>query len=203
VQPDPFSFKKMAVQVPTTNDNSESEGKPAPGVLEIFLAFLGIGMMGFGGVLAIARRVIVEQRKWLAPSEFTDLLGLCQFLPGGNIMNLSVALGWRYRGWHGSVAAIVGLMAAPCIIVVALGAIYDRYESDPQVSHVFAALAAAAAGMLVGTSVKIAAPLRKKPAAALVAIVCFVAIAVFRTPLLLTMLVLAPLSVLIDWKFEQ
>lgn len=172
-------------------------------MLELFLAFLGIGMMGFGGVLAIARRVIVDQRKWLTPSEFTDLLGLCQFLPGGNIMNLSVALGWRYCGWRGAVAALVGLMAAPCVIVVALGAIYDRYEADPLVSHVFAALAAAAAGMLVAASAKIASPLRNKPASVVIAIVCFVAIAVFRTPLLLTMLVLAPLSVLATWKFER
>jgi chromate transporter len=201
MRPDPISTKKAAVQASSTNDVIP-EKEPAPRALALLIAFLGIGLMGFGGVLAMARRAIVEQRKWLTPSEFNDLLGLCQFLPGGNIMNLSVALGWRYCRWRGAVAAIVGLMATPCVIVVVLGMIYDRFEHDPHVGHVFAALAAAAAGLLVAASAKIAAPLGKKPASAIVAIACFVAIAIFRTPLLPTMLILAPLGALAAWRFE-
>lgn len=191
------------MQASSTSTNATSEQKPAPSTLALFTAFLSIGLMGFGGVLAIARRTIVEQRKWLTPSEFVELLGLCQFLPGGNIMNLSVALGWRYRGWRGSVASIVGLMAAPCIIVVALGMVFDRFEHDPQVGNVFAALAASAAGLLVAAAAKISAPLGKKPASAIVAIVCFIAIAIFRAPLLPSMLVLAPLGILAAWRFES
>lgn len=191
------------MQIFTPNNNLAPEGKPAPSTPEIFLTFLGIGMMGFGGVLAIARRALVDQRRWLTASEFTDLLGLCSILPGGNIMNLSVALGWRYRGWRGATAAIVGLMAVPCVIVVAFGAIYDRYAHDPQVNHVFMGLAAAGAGMLVALSAKIATPLRQKPAAAMIAVICLIAVAVFRTPLLPTMLVLAPLGVLVAWRFER
>lgn len=177
--------------------------RPSPSVADLFVGFLGIGLMGFGGVLAMARRMIVEQKGWLTPAEFTELLGLCQFLPGGNIMNLSVALGLRFRGWRGATAALTGLMAMPCIIVVALGVIYGRYQNDPEVAHVFAGLAAAAAGLLAAASLKIALPLRSKPASALIALVCFVAIAWFRFPLLPTMLILAPLSVLAAWRFKS
>lgn len=180
-----------------------SDGKSTPSVSDLFVGFLGVGLMGFGGVLAMSRRMIVDQRRWLTPAEFVELLGLCQFLPGGNIMNLSVALGLRFRGWRGAVAALTGLMAMPCIIVVALGMIYGRYQNDPVVSHVFAGLAAAAAGLLVATSLKIALPLRSKPVSALVAVVCFVAIAWFRFPLLPTMLILAPLSILSAWRFKS
>jgi chromate transporter len=180
-----------------------SDHPPSPTITDLFIGFLGIGLMGFGGVLAMSRRMIVEQRKWLTPAEFTELLGLCQFLPGGNIMNLSVAVGLRFRGWRGAAAALTGLMAMPCIIVVALGMIYGRYQSDPVVSHVFAGLAAAAAGLLVAASLKIALPLRSKPVSALIAVVSFVAIAWFRFPLLPTMLILAPLGMIAAWRFKS
>jgi chromate transporter len=182
----------------------DTEGKtPAPSIRALFIAFLGIGLMGFGGVLAVARRILVEDRRWLTPVEFTDLLALCQFLPGGNIMNLSVAVGLRFRGWRGALAAIVGLVAVPCIIVVGLGIVYDHFSQNPKVANLFAGLAAAAAGLLIAVSIKIAAPLKTKPASAIVAIVCFAAIAVFRLPLLPTLLMLAPVSVFVAWRFES
>lgn len=184
----------------------DEAGTPAhshPTVGALFRGFLGVGLMGFGGVLAMARRMLVEDRRWLSPAEFTDLLALCQFLPGGNIMNLSVAVGLRFRGWRGALAAIAGLVAVPCVIVVGLGVVYDRYADNPRVANVFAGLAAAAAGMLIAASIKIAAPLRRKPASAVMAAACFVAVAVFRLPLLPTMIVLAPVSVLVAWRFES
>ena len=153
--------------------------------------------MGFGGVLPLARRMVVEDRRWLDAAEFADLLGLCQFLPGGNIINLSVAIGLRFRGVPGAIASLVGLLAAPSVIVVLLGMVYDRFASDPVVLHVFAGLAAAAAGLLVALAIKLLLPLWRKPVPAGLAVLCFLAVAVFRFPLLPTMLVLAPVSILV------
>ena len=68
--------------------SSPIETRTTPTVAELFTAFLALGLIGFGGVLPLARRMVVEQRRWLNPAEFTDLLGLCQFLPGGNIIKL-------------------------------------------------------------------------------------------------------------------
>src|SRR3954447_18511126 len=84
-----------------------SETRPNPTVAELFTGFFLVGVCGFGGVLPWARRMIVEQRQWLTPAEFTEMLGLCQFLPGGNIMNVAVALGGRFRGVAGAAASIV------------------------------------------------------------------------------------------------
>ncbi len=81
--------------------------------------------MGFGGVLPWARRMMVEQRRWLTPTDFNDLLALCQFLPGPNIVNMAVAIGDRYRGLAGSVACVAGLLAAPMAIVILLGGAYE------------------------------------------------------------------------------
>ena len=166
-----------------------------PTVREIFVGFLGLGFTSFGGALPLARRAIVEQRRWLSASEFVDLLGLCQFLPGGNVINLSVAIGMRFHGWRGALAGILGLIAGPSLVVVGLGMLYERTQDDPHVRHLFVGLAAAAAGLLVSMAVKIVLPLRRDPAAAGIAALGFVAIAFLRTPLLPTMLVLTPLGI--------
>ncbi|WP_455732734.1 chromate transporter, partial [Burkholderia stabilis] len=118
------------------------------GLAELFTGFLALGLMSFGGALPFARRTIVDERKWLSADEFTDLLGLCQFLPGGNVINLSVAVGMRFRGVAGAFAGILGLIAGPTLVVVALGVLYAKTQNDPHVQHLFAGLAAAAAGLL-------------------------------------------------------
>jgi chromate transporter len=177
--------------------DTTTELAPAPSLGELFRGFLGLGLISFGGALPHARRVLVEERRWLSPAEFTDLLGLCQFLPGGNVINLSVAVGMRFRGLPGALAGILGLIAGPSLVVIGLGVIYERTQNDPHVRHLFAGLAAAAAGLLVAMSLKILLPLRRDPAAATIAAIGFIAIAILRIPLLPTMLVLAPLSIVV------
>ncbi len=177
--------------------HSADAGQDAPTIGALFGGFLTLGLMGFGGVLPLARRMVVEDRRWLNAAEFADLLGLCQFLPGGNIINLSVAIGLRFRGVPGAFASLTGLLAAPAVIVVLLGVVYDRFADDPDVRHIFAGVAAAAAGLLVGLAIKLLLPLWRRPVPAGLALLCFLAIAVFRVPLLPAMLVMAPLSILV------
>ena len=98
-----------------------------PSIAGLFTGFFMIGVRGFGGVLPWARRTIVEERQWLTAAEFAEVLGLCQFLPGGNIVNVSIALGARFRGAPGAIAAICGLMLAPVAIVIGDGAVYDPF----------------------------------------------------------------------------
>lgn len=171
-----------------------------PTIVELFAGFLILGLTGFGGVLPLARHMAVEQRRWLTGAEFSELLSLCQFLPGGNIINLSVAIGLKFRGLPGAAAAIFGLIAAPTAIVIALGFIYARYRHEPQVVHMFAGLAAAAAGLLIAMAAKLAWPLRRKPPAIAIGIAIFVAIAGLHLPLVPTMLVMAPISIFLMAK---
>ncbi|MBN8892022.1 MAG: chromate transporter [Rhodospirillales bacterium 70-18] len=170
-------------------------GTGLPGVGALFGGFFSIGICGFGGTLPWARRMVVEQRGWLAASEFTDLLALCQFLPGPNIVNFAVCLGARFRGPAGAAAALAGLLSAPMVIVMTLGALYGAYGGHAVVGRAFHGLAAAASGLVLATALQIAAPLRGRALGLAVAGVALLAIAVLRLPLLPTMLVLAPLSV--------
>jgi chromate transporter len=166
-----------------------------PSCAALFLGFLGVGVCGFGGVLPWARRMIVEQRQWMSAAEFTDLLSLCQFLPGPNVINVSVALGARFRGVRGAIAAFVGLMVAPMAIVIALALLYERFGHYPTVRNAFVGLAAAASALVLATSLKISAPLKSQPIGIAIALATVAAIAIARWPLVIVLLVMAPLSI--------
>ncbi len=173
-----------------------------PSTWSLFAGFFAVGVCSFGGILPWARRMIVEQRKWLTPVEFTEMLGLCQFLPGGNIMNLTIALGSRFRGIHGAAACFLGLMMAPVAIVIGLGVVYDRYSDFPPVRHAFVALSAAGASYVLASAWKIASPLRGRPLAIGIAVCTFAVIAVLRLPLAVAMPLLAIGSSLLLRRFR-
>ena len=179
----------------------DTPSNPSPPTLAaLFGGFLSLGLTAFGGVLPLAHRTIVERRRWLSADEFTELLGLCQFLPGGNIINLSVAVGMRFHGVLGALAALLGLIVGPSLVVIGLGVLYEHTRDDPRIRHLFAGLAAAGAGLLIAMAVKIALPLRGRPAAIAVAALGCILIAILRIPLLPAMLVLTSLSLLIAYR---
>lgn len=180
----------------------EPDGSPDASVAQIFLAFLKMGVLGFGGVLPWSRRVLVEERKWLTPDEYADTFALCQFLPGGNIMNIAVVVGQRFRGIPGALVAILGVLAAPAAIVVALGSLYLRYGQTETGSEVLGGITAAAVGFLVAMAVKLSEPLFKPGTWVMraIAVAIFVAIGILRLPLPWVLLVMAPLSIAYAWR---
>ena len=123
--------------------------KSNPSLAELFLGFLAIAITGFGGVLPWARIVLVEKRGWLSAEQFTGDLALAQFLPGPNIVNLSVLIGARFHGAVGAVVAVLGLVGAPVVLMIACGALYARYSDVAWLRGILAGLGAAAAGLLI------------------------------------------------------
>src|SRR5450755_654100 len=97
---------------------------PPPGLLELFTAFAKMSLAGFGGVLVFARRSIVDQHRWMTAEEFNATFALCHFLPGPNVVNLSVVFGSRFRGIPGALAAFAGLLGLPVGIGTVLAALY-------------------------------------------------------------------------------
>ena len=174
---------------------------PPPTSGQLFGAFFGISLMGFGGVLPWTRRMIVEQRRWLTGPEFTDLLAICQFIPGSNVLNMAVSLGLRFRGVPGAAAGVCGLLAMPMLTVIALSSVYGQFGEQPVVRRAFAGLAAAASGLIIAMAVRIAWPLRTSRTALAVVAVTFVLIAVLRMPLLAVLAVLAPVSIVVLRRF--
>ena len=189
----------MSAQAAPTSPSS------APSLSQLFFGFAQISVSAFGGALPWARRVLVEDRAWLEPEDFTNTLALCQFLPGPNVINLSIAVGARFRGPAGSLCAFLGLMGAPVILVIGLGALYARYGQLQALSGVFAALGAAAAGLVITTAAKMALPIvQRQPLASLPIIVGgFVMAGLLRWPLPLVLAVLAPLSIALAWRLRR
>jgi chromate transporter len=170
------------------------------GPRELFLGFARIGLLGFGGVAAIARHVIVEEREWLDDRDYAAVLGMGQILPGANTVNAAVIIGDRFHGPRGAIAAVLGLMAAPLAVLIAVAGLYSRFGDLPDVQAGLKGAAAAAAGLVIGTALKMARNLKPEPAAALAGAAAFAAAAIFAIPLVWTVLLLAPLSVFFVWR---
>ncbi len=165
-----------------------------PTLRDLFLSFLKIGLMGFGGVAAVARHVIVIEREWLNDEDYGRLLGLCQALPGANTVNAAVMLGDRYRGPTGAVVCVVGIMAAPLAILVAAATAYDRIAGYPLARLALTGAAVSAAGLVLGTAAKLLVRARPSPSSWACATAALIAVAAFRVPLPWTLACLAPLS---------
>ena len=178
-----------------------TEPSHKPTLFELFAAFASISLSGFGGVMAWSRRIMVEERRWLSAEEFNEIYALCAFLPGGNVMNLSVIFGSRFHGVPGAFAAVAGLLGPPFVLIVFVGALYAHYGDVPLLRRALVGVAAAAAGLILATVAKMARPLfrRGSIAAPLVALVTFVAIGLLQWPLPLVLLVIVPISIALAW----
>jgi chromate transporter len=166
----------------------------APSRRALFLGFLKIGLMGFGGVAAIARHVLVIERGWVDDEEYGRLIGLCQALPGANTVNVAVMLGDRFRGAPGALACVIGIMAAPLTILVAAATVYDRIADYPLARVTLTGAAVSAAGLILGTSAKLLVRARPSPIAWATAMAALVAVAGLHLGLPLTLACLAPLG---------
>ena len=160
---------------------------PPKTLTELFLGFLFMGARSFGGVLPWAHRVMVEERRWLTPADFAETIGLCQFLPGPNVGNATIVLGKRWFGVRGAVVAFLGLMALPFIWVLALGALYADFAGHATVRAVVTGIGAAGAGLFIGTSVKLGRALARKPAALVLIVGTFLAVAIGRLSLVIVL----------------
>lgn len=176
---------------------------PPPSLLQLFLTYFRIGLIGFGGVNAWARRVIVEEKRWLSEQDYAEALGLGQALPGPNALNVAIQLGERWHGARGAIAAPLGLFAGPMAVLLLLAIAHDRYGEVPLVKAVLAGTAAAAAGMIIGTALKMTQKLRPPPLAVLVGLAALAGAAALRLPLPVIVLGLAPFGIAAAWWSDR
>ena len=172
---------------------------PPRSLTELFLGFLSIGARSFGGVMPWAHRVIVEERRWMSPEEFTATIGLCQFLPGPNVGNASIVLGKKWFGLKGSLVAFAGFFGLPFLWVLALASLYSGIATQPGVKAVVTGVAAAGAGLFIGTAIKLGKPLARRPAALVVIAGCFIAVGVGRV----SMLIVIPVALTISYLLAK
>jgi len=172
-----------------------------PSLYELFKAFVIVSLSGFGGALPWARRMIVEQRRWMTTEEFNEAFALSQFLPGPNLVNFSVVFGLRFGGPLGAVVTLAGLMGPPLVIVTILGMLYAQFGDVEVLSRILAGITAAAAGLLIAVVAKMMAPmfLKRWNSGPVIAILAFAGVALMHWPLQVVFAVLAPISVALAW----
>ncbi len=177
----------------------------APSLSELFRAFALVSISGFGGALPWARRMIVEQRKWMTAEEFNETFSLSQFLPGPNLINFSVVYGSRFGGAAGAAVALAGLLGPPLVIVTILAALYARFGDLTALTRVLGGIASAAAGLLIANVARMAEPLFRKRwnFSPFVAVAGFTGVALMQWPLPYVFAVLAPVSVALAWMWMR
>jgi chromate transporter len=155
---------------------------------DLFVSFTWLALQGFGGVLAIVQRELVENKRWMTKEEFIEEWAVAQIMPGPNVINLAITLGSRYFGWRGALAALAGLLTCPLLVVLGLALVYAQFSSNPQVAGALRGMGAVAAGLITATGLKLLPALRKNvmgvPLCTVLGIASFVAIAWLRLPLL-------------------
>lgn len=171
---------------------------------DLFLSFSLIALQGFGGVLAIIQREIVEKRQWLTREEFIEDWAVAQIMPGPNVVNLSLIIGDRYFGLRGALAALAGMLTAPLILILLLVLLYAQYSNHPGVAGALRGMAAVATGLIAGTGFKLSGALKSNllgaPLCALFATACFAMVALLRWPLAYVLLGLGVIACTLAYR---
>ena len=185
-------------------DDAVAETPRPASATELFFAFNRLALQGFGGVLPVAQRELVERRHWLTKTQFVEILSLGQVLPGPNVVNLALMLGDRFFGLRGALAALGGMLAAPLVIVLALTVAYAELARIAIVAGALRGMGAVAAGLILATAIKLMSPLRASLLgpwlAAAFALVTFVTVALLRLPLIWVVVGLGGLAIAIAWR---
>jgi chromate transporter len=159
---------------------------------ELFLAFNSIALQGFGGVLTIIQREMVDKRRWMTQQQFVEDWAVSQILPGGNVINLSIILGNRYFGWRGALVALAGMLTVPMLIVLVLATLYTQFAHVPAIAGAVRGMGAAAAGLIGAAAIKMLSGLKKNILGPLICwaliAMTFITVGLLRIPLIYTVL---------------
>jgi chromate transporter len=154
---------------------------------DLFVSFTLLALQGFGGVVAVVQRELVEKKHWLTREEFVEDWSVAQIMPGPNVVNISLMIGARHFGLPGALAALAGMLTIPLILVLLLAVLYAQFANHPDVAGALRGMGAVAAGLIVATGLKLASVLKNSPlgipVCIVLGIVCFVCVALLRWPL--------------------
>lgn len=165
---------------------------------DLFVSFTLLALQGFGGVLAVVQRELVDKKKWLTTDEFVEDWAVAQILPGPNVVNLSLMIGGRHFGIKGALAALSGLLLAPTVLVLLIAAAVAGVADTPVAQGMLRGMGAVSAGLIAAVGIKLMGALKNNPMGMLTCIglgtLTFIAIGLLRLPLAWVLLSLGPLA---------
>ena len=199
--PTRLDAKSDNARMPATIDEPRAQPES---LTDLFVSFTVLALQGFGGVLAVVQREMVEKKRWMTRDEFIEDWAVAQIMPGPNVVNLSLMIGSRYFGFKGAIAALAGMLAAPLVVVLMLALLYAQFADHPGVQGALRGMGAVAAGLIAATGLKLFGALKNNVLGLPVCIglggLCFIAIALLRWPLAYVLLGLGGLACVVAFK---
>ena len=184
--------------------NSDATRQHPQSLRDLFVTFTVMALQGFGGVLTVAQRELVEKKRWMTNAEFVEEWAVAQIMPGPNIINLCIMIGGRYFGLRGVLASIAGLLLAPLLLLLLLAIIYAQFADHHGVVGALRGMGAVAAGLIVASGIKMIPSQFKNPmgliACLLLGCASFAAVALMRWPLVYVLLGLGPLAYFLTYR---
>jgi len=174
---------------------------------DLFLSFSWLALQGFGGVLAVAQRELVEKKRWLSREEFIEEWAVAQIMPGPNVINMAIMLGGHYFGWRGAVAAVAGMLTLPLLMILLLALLYGSVSQHPAVQGALRGMGVVAAGLITANGLKLIPGLQAnvlgRAICAALGLSCLVAVAWLRLPLAAVLLGLGALGMGLAYRRLQ
>jgi chromate transporter len=171
---------------------------------DLFWSFTILAMQGFGGVVAIVQRELVEKKQWMTQAEFVEEWAVAQVMPGPNVVNLAMIIGNRFFGLAGALSALAGMLTFPLILLLAIALFYVQVAIHPGVVGALRGMSAVAAGMILASGLRLIPALKNHPLgwgfAAGIGTICFICIGLFRIPLVYVLLVLGGGTMLLVYR---
>jgi chromate transporter len=171
---------------------------------DLFITFTLMALQGFGGVLAVVQRELVERKRWMSREEFVEEWAVAQIMPGPNVINLGITFGSRWFGFSGAAVAVAGLTFVPLLVVLVLGVVYSEFASNPHMAGALRGMGAVAAGLITATGLKLLPALKRNtlgvPVCTALGAASFIAIAVLKLPLLGVLLVVGGLGCVLAFR---
>ncbi|HEU0070933.1 MAG TPA: chromate transporter [Alphaproteobacteria bacterium] len=185
--------------VPPLGDDDPLD--PPPGLLELFWVFSKIGILSFGGALSSwVHREISVKRRWMTETDVLSSLALAQIMPGINVVNLSLFCGQRLRGVLGSFVSVMGILAAPTVLVILISTVFDKFSHYAWVSDLLNGIAAAAIGMLIHMGVKATQRSARSIPIFLIVVAIFIGVGILKIHMVIVVLLLGPLAVWLSYR---
>ncbi|MBC3807276.1 chromate transporter [Undibacterium seohonense] len=171
---------------------------------DLFWSFTILAIQGFGGVVAIVQRELVDKKRWMTREEFVEEWAVAQVMPGPNVVNLAMIIGNRFFGLAGALSALAGMLCFPLLLLLLVVLLYGQIAQHPGVAGALRGMSAVAAGMIIASGLRLLPVLKTHPLGTLVSTsiagTSFFAIAIFRVPLAFVLLPLGSLSMFLVYR---
>jgi chromate transporter len=172
---------------------------------DLFVTFTTLALQGFGGVLAVVQRELVEKKRWMTQAQFVEDWAVAQIMPGPNVVNFCLIIGGRHFGLPGAFASLAGLLLAPLVVVLILASVFGGVSDAAWAQGALRGMGAVAAGMIAATGIKLITALKNNPMGWVMCVVVmlstFIGVGLMRWPLIWVLLGIGTMACL--WAYVQ